>query len=155
TELLVLSPQGHVEHAAAVVADDDTVWLIADAGDAPALAKWLTMMRFRSRVDIAERSDLAVVGFAPGGAAAEAVTAASGGGGCVDPWAHVSPGGWQYAETAEHPGAERPWAEAIVDRAVHPAPALFADVEAAGALAAEALRIAAWRPRWAGEVDER
>jgi len=155
TELLVLSPQGHIEHAAAVVATDDTVWLIADAGDAAPLAKWLTMMRFRSRVEIVERTDLAVVGFVPGGAAADALVAAAGPRVWVDPWTHVTRGGWQYAETGEHPGAERAWAEAIIEPASHPAAELFAGIGAAGALAADALRIAAWRPRWSGEVDEK
>ena len=30
TELLVLDPQGHVEHAASVVDDGETTWLIVD-----------------------------------------------------------------------------------------------------------------------------
>ncbi len=34
TELLVLDPQGHVEHAAGVFDDGETAWLIADAADA-------------------------------------------------------------------------------------------------------------------------
>ncbi|WP_105567651.1 CAF17-like 4Fe-4S cluster assembly/insertion protein YgfZ [Microbacterium halophytorum] len=155
TELLVLSPQGHVEHAAAVYEDGETVWLIADAGDVTALAKWLTMMRFRSRVEVSERGDLAVVGFAPGGAAAEAVVPLAGGRVWRDPWSSVSAGGWQYAQTQEHPGAERAWCEAVVDPGEVPASDLFAALEPAGAAAAEALRIAAWRPRWSGEVDEK
>ncbi|MFX6149387.1 hypothetical protein ABTF39_21375, partial [Acinetobacter baumannii] len=33
----------------------------------------------------------------------------------VDPWPEVSPGGWAYARVEDHPGAERDWAEAVVD----------------------------------------
>lgn len=154
TELLVLSPQGHVEHAAAVYEDGDTSWLIADAGDVAGLARWLTMMRFRAQVEVVERGDLAVVGFAPAGAAAEAIVPLAGGRVWRDPWSSVSAGGWQYAQTTEHPGAERAWCEAILDAAV-PAVEAFASVAPAGVAAAEALRVAAWRPRWAGEVDEK
>src|SRR5690606_2346275 len=70
----------------------------------------------------------------------------------ADPWAGVAVGGWQYAATDEHPGAEYAWVEAVVDAE---GIASLADEPLAGSLAAEALRIAAWRPRWAAEVDER
>ncbi|GAA4191618.1 folate-binding protein YgfZ [Microbacterium oryzae] len=158
TELLVLDPHGHIEHAAAVVDDGEAVWLIADAGDAPKLAKWLGMMRFRARVEVAERPDLRVVGFVAGGAAEERAVGAA-----LhpadrplvwrDPWTGVGQGGWQYARVEEHPGTQLAWAEAIVDEAGAAALAEHGDV--AGLLAAEALRIAAWRPRWSREVDER
>lgn len=155
TELLVLDPKGHVEHAAAVVEDGSTVWLIVDAADAAPLAKWLTMMRFRAQADIAVRDDLSVVGVMRGGAAFDHLVAAAVRTSEVpvvwqDPWSDVTAGGWQYATAPEHPGADFRWAEAIV---ADPAP--LADLPLAGALAAEALRIAAWRPRWAAEVDER
>lgn len=155
TELLVLTPQGHIEHAAAVLEDGETTWLITDAADAPGLAKWLTMMRFRSRVEVAERDDLVVVGFAPEGKAAEAIVPLAQGRVWRDPWSVVSAGGWQYAQTDEHPGAERAWCEAIVDRNEASEGDVFAGAEPAGTAASEALRIAAWRPRWAGEVDEK
>ncbi|MGX9347361.1 CAF17-like 4Fe-4S cluster assembly/insertion protein YgfZ [Microbacterium sp. KNMS] len=157
TELLVLDPQGHVEHAAAVIDDGATAWLIADASDAAGLAKWLGMMRFRAQVEVAPRPDLRVAGFVRGGGAEHALAdAAARPNGIAlvwqDPWMGVSAGGWQYARTEEHPGAAHAWAEAILEESV------WADAAAlpvAGLLAAEALRIAAWRPRWAAEVDER
>ncbi len=155
TELLVLDPQGRVEHAAAVVEDGTTLWLIADAADAAPLAKWLAMMRFRAQAEIAVRDDLHVVGVMRNGAAYERVVKAAvreGEAPAVwhDPWTGVTPGGWQYASVAEHPGSDYPWAEAIVADL-----APLADLPVAGALAAEALRVAAWRPRWSNEVDER
>ena len=163
TELLVLDPQGRVEHAAAVFEDGSTVWLIADAADTEPLATWLTRMVFRSRVTVTVRPDLDVLGFFAGGAAAPAVreaAAAPNGTPLVwsDPWAAVQAGGHQYARVESHPSAEYQWRVAIVeaDAAASLAGALSAaDLDPAGVLAAEALRIAAWRPRWASEVDER
>ncbi|WOF24694.1 glycine cleavage T C-terminal barrel domain-containing protein [Microbacterium betulae] len=158
TELLVLDPQGRIEHAAAVLDDGETTWLIADAPDAAGLAAWLGMMRFRSRVEVALRPELAVIGFVRGGAAERTlVAAASSPGGLplvwADPWGGVRAGGWQYAATEAHPGADYGWAEALV--AEEDVAQVAADRPAAGLLAAEALRVAAWRPRWTGEVDER
>jgi folate-binding protein YgfZ len=62
----------------------------------------------------------------------------------------VVPGGHQYATTAEHPATGWTYSEALIDRDA------LDDVDAsawAGNLALEALRIAAWRPRAATELD--
>ncbi|WP_125131425.1 glycine cleavage T C-terminal barrel domain-containing protein [Microbacterium sp. 10M-3C3] len=157
TELLILDPQGHVEHAASVVDDGATTWLIADAPDAPGLLAWLQKMRFRLRVEIALRDDLAVVG-----GTAEAVDAAVAADERLalwrDPWPAVSPGGWAYGVVAEHPGVDRDWAEAIVpaDAVARLADEAIAGTRSlAGLDAAEALRIAAWRPRISVDADER
>lgn len=161
TELLVLDPQGRVEHAAGVVDDGSSTWLIADSGDADALATWLTRMKFRTQATVDVRPDLALLGFVDGGTAAQrALAAASAPTGAAlvwtDPWQQVSAGGHQYAEISEHPGAELAWRVAIVQRdAADALAATLAADEVAGLLAAEALRIAAWRPRWSAEVDER
>lgn len=158
TELLVLDPQGRVEHAAGVVDDGASTWLIADAGDADALATWLTRMKFRTQATVERHDDLVLVGFVDGGSAAAAVTAATNGAPLIwaDPWQRVTAGGHQYAEIIEHPGAALAWRVGILDQDA--ASSLVGALEpdaAAGLLAAEALRIAAWRPRWAAEVDER
>ncbi|GAB6858855.1 CAF17-like 4Fe-4S cluster assembly/insertion protein YgfZ [Microbacterium xylanilyticum] len=159
TELLVLDPQGRVEHVAAVFDDGVSTWLIADTADAEPLAGWLQRMVFRADVAVAVRPGLAVAGFFAGAAAeqqAERAALAPHGVAVVwtDPWHEVQPGGHQYHEGA-HPGADYHWRTAVLD--ADGAAALAADpsVAWAGALAAEALRIAAWRPRWAAEVDER
>ncbi|WP_423494144.1 folate-binding protein YgfZ [Microbacterium esteraromaticum] len=152
TELLVLDPQGRVEHAAAVFEDGTATWLIADSADADALATWLQRMVFRSRVSVTVKSDAVLVGFfAGGGAQARVDVAAPNGHALVwnDPWQSVQPGGHQYAAVDGHPGADYAWTIAVLDDA----DALTGPF--AGALAAEALRIAAWRPRWSHEVDER
>jgi len=161
TELLILDPQGRVEHAAGVLDDGASTWLIADSADAEALAAWLQRMKFRTQATVDIRPEYALLGFVDGGVASErAVAAASAPAGVplvwADPWQQVSVGGHQYAEVAEHPGAALAWRVAIVERdaADDLADSLPAE-DVAGLLAAEALRVAAWRPRWSAEVDER
>ncbi|GAA5032921.1 YgfZ/GcvT domain-containing protein [Microbacterium fluvii] len=160
TELLVLDPQGRVEHAASVVDDGESAWLIVDRADAEPLLAWLRRMRFRLRVDPRDADDeVAVVGGTAAALAAVAPAAPSG----IplvwrDPWPAVSAGGHAYAPNDGHPGLERDWSEAIVPRAEWAALAARAaagEVALAGLQAADALRVAAWRPRWAREVDER
>ncbi|UYO97914.1 folate-binding protein [Microbacterium sp. M28] len=150
SELLILDPQGHVEHAAGIVDDGSSAWLIVDAADADALLSWLARMVFRSRVTLEAHPDRALLGFFAGGAAE---TALAGSLLWADPWEHVQAGGHQYAHVADHPAAGYAWRVAIVE--ADAAASVAESVDAAGLLAAEALRIAAWRPRWAAEVDER
>jgi folate-binding protein YgfZ len=150
-----------VEHAAGVLDDGSSTWLIADAGDADALAGWLTRMKFRTQATVERRTDLTLVGFVDGASAAATVVAAalaSNGAPLIwaDPWQHVTAGGHQYAEISEHPGAALAWRVGILTNDAASALADSLEPEAAaGLLAADALRIAAWRPRWAAEVDER
>ena len=152
TELLVLDPHGHVEHTASVIDDGQTTWLITDRGDAEGLLSWLRRMRFRLRVDPRDASEeFAVIGGTR--AALAGVDAASPAGLAlvwVDPWPHVSVGGHAYARVEPHPGAGRDWAEAIVTRAEEDRiadAAAAGELSLAGLVAAEALRVAAWRPR--------
>ena len=150
TELLILDPQGHVEHAAGIIDDGASAWLIVDASDADALVAWLKRMVFRAQVTLEPRPERVLLGFFAGGAVETALAGALV---WADPWEHVQPGGHQYAHVADHPSAGYAWRAAIMEA---DAVASLADsVEAAGLLAAEALRVAAWRPRWASEVDER
>ncbi|MDQ1084654.1 folate-binding protein YgfZ [Microbacterium sp. SORGH_AS_0344] len=155
TELLILDPQGRVEHAAAVIDDGETTWLLVDASDAEALASWLTRMRFRLRVEVRDRSDDLFVVGGTRAAVGQLRTVAPV---WVDPWPEVSPGGWAYARTEPHPGAERDWAEAIVDAAEFErliGAAARGESALAGLDAVEALRVAAWRPRVGVDADER
>ena len=118
TELLVLDPHGHVEHAASVIDDGETTWLIVDRGDAEGLLAWLRRMRFRLRVEPRDASDeVAVIGgttAALGGVSAFAPAAMPLM--WIDPWPGISPGGYGYSAIDPHPGADRDWAEAIVTR---------------------------------------
>lgn len=155
TELLILSPQGHVEHAAGIVDDGEATWLITERESAPGLAGWLMRMKFMLRVEVTDATDQwAAIGepVAADGAEGEPVT-------WYDSWPNVSAGGTRYGPPeSEHPGAARRWRLVLVPRAD-----LEAEVAAreaagwplAGTWATEALRVEAWRPRYAREVDDR
>ena len=59
---LVLSPQGHIEHALYGVDDGETFWAHTEPGAAPAAVAWLDGMRFLLRVEVADRTkDFAIV----------------------------------------------------------------------------------------------
>lgn len=62
TEALILSPQGHLEFAFTAIDDGETVLLHTEPGAGGALIGFLESMKFMSRVDIAARPDLAVLG---------------------------------------------------------------------------------------------
>ncbi|TDE88336.1 folate-binding protein [Occultella glacieicola] len=158
TELLLLDPNGRVQHAPAVVDDGTTTWLITETADAEGLAAFLESMRFMLRVEVAIDTGTAVLGTSAAGpslrtqAGAEPVT-------WRDPWPTTAPGSTRYGPAdAEHPGSE--WAAQLwlVPRAEVPDVVRSAEATGArlaGAWAWEALRVAAWRPRAAREVDER
>ncbi|MBK7722325.1 MAG: folate-binding protein YgfZ [Austwickia sp.] len=149
TEALVLSPKGHIEHALHVVDDGATTWLTVEPGSAPALVTWLDSMRFMLDVQVADRTqEYAVIGEPVGrpGADGEPPT-------WVDSWPTLGPDTAAYAGADPHPGAGRAWREVLVPRT-----ALAAQLEGrelAGMWAAEALRVAAWRPRLGFETDHR
>src|SRR3954452_11372120 len=63
TAALVLSPQGHVEHAMYGVDDGEAFTAHDEPGEAPALVEWLDRMRFMMRVEVSDVTDeLAVAG---------------------------------------------------------------------------------------------
>jgi len=163
-ETLLLDPTGRLEHAIRVIDDGVTAWLLVDGAEGAPLAAWLERMRFMLRVEVADRSaDYATFGtLAPVVELVETspsqIPAAAPNGIPLiwrDPWLDVAPGGHQYAHPAQHPAAGWTYAEVLVDRADAAAVASLADVPAAGTLALEALRIAAWRPRLSTEADEK
>jgi folate-binding protein YgfZ len=141
----------------AVIAHGETTWLIVEGPAAPALAGFLDRMRFLLRVTVEDRTaDLAVLGaLAP----LDLPAASPAGVPLVwtDPWATGAPGG-ATAARGPHPGAEWTLRLVLVPRDALPAVAdrvRAGEPHAAGVLALEALRIAAWRPRAAAEVDAR
>jgi folate-binding protein YgfZ len=161
-ETLLLDPNGRIEHAMHVIDDGVTTWLIVEGDEAEALAAWLDRMRFMMQVEVADASgEWAVIGaMSPAGAEPSIPAASPHGAPLVwsDPWSAVQAGGWQYAPEAEHPGCDYPARELIVERAFLAELAGLAragGVRFAGSLAWEALRVAAWRPRFAAEVDEK
>lgn len=158
TETLLLSVQGRIEFDLLVTDDGERTWLLSDVGQHEDLARWLDSMRFMLRVEVADvTADWAVLGTTVEPAAAPApLTAAAAR--FDDPWPTVGPGGFAYTVGEDHPAASRRWSQYLVPR-----PGLAEVVDAladsgiglAGNSAAEALRIAAWRPRFARDVDEK
>jgi tRNA-modifying protein YgfZ len=149
-ESLLLDPSGRVEYAMRIVDDGETTWLLLDAGQSTGLLAFLDRMRFMLRVEVADRSGE----FATVGSLGVDVPAAAQPHGIPliwhDPWVHVVAGGHQYAITDDHPAATWTYTETLVDRG---RVGELDELPAAGTLALEALRIAAWRPRAATEVD--
>ncbi len=165
-ETLVLDPKGHIEHAIRVVDDGSATWLLVEYSQVGALVEWLDSMRFTLRVDVTDRSreyaTVGVLGDHDNGAFAVIAPFAAEPNGVPlvwhDPWSSVTNGGWQYAAPARHPSTSWDYHEVIVLREKYPNLAALVRegrVAAAGSLALDALRIAAWRPRQETEVDVR
>ncbi|MFJ5549956.1 YgfZ/GcvT domain-containing protein [Streptomyces sp. NPDC093225] len=129
TEALILSANGHIEHALYLVDDGDTVWAHVEPGTQEALIAYLESMKFFYRVEVADRTaDFAVVHL-PAGSIAE-------------------PGKELVVrETAHGRDVFLPRADLEAFAAAHG--------PAAGLLAYEALRVEAHRPRLGLETDHR
>lgn len=172
TETLLLDQTGRVEYAMQVLDDGVETWLLVEAAELPGLHAWLDKMRFMLRVEVrdhtAEYATIGTMGAATDAAATSGdptqhpllAPAAPNGVPLVwnDPWEHVTQGGYQYAETTEHPAASWHWRETLIPRATLPGlrdAVASGSLQVAGILAFEALRIAAWRPRRALETDEK
>ena len=65
TGALVLSPQGHVEHAMYGTDDGEAFTAHLEPGEAPALVEWLDKMRFMMRVEVADVTDEVAVAWRP------------------------------------------------------------------------------------------
>jgi folate-binding protein YgfZ len=66
TTTLILSPQGHVEHAMSGYDDGEAFWAHVEPGEAPGLVGWLDSMRFMMRVAVDDvTEEWAAVAFGP------------------------------------------------------------------------------------------
>ncbi len=65
TAALVLSPQGHVEHAMYGVDDGESFTAHVEPGEAPSLVQWLDAMRFMMRVEVTDVTDEVAVTWRP------------------------------------------------------------------------------------------
>lgn len=162
-ELLVLDPQGHIEHWAGVVDNGESTFLVTEGVAAPALADWLNSMRFALRVSVGIREDLTVLGA--GGRISRASGQATpapelvGAVACwTDPWPGVTEGGTEYFQGL-HPG--RFYQAFLVILPVEQVQSVLDQwlsvrgKSVAGLFAWEAVRVAAWRPRFGFETDAR
>ncbi|GGV48126.1 folate-binding protein [Streptomyces griseoflavus] len=129
TEALILSANGHIEHALYLVDDGGTVWAHVEPGTQEALVAYLESMKFFYRVEVADRTaDIAVVHL-PAGSIAEAPEEAV---------VRETP----FGRDLFLPRGEL---ESYVEKAGPPA----------GLLAYEALRVEQQRPRLGFETDHR
>lgn len=149
-ETLILSPKGHIEHALHVVDDGETTWITTEPGAAAAVAGWLDSMRFMLRVEVADvTAAYAVLGEPVARESADGEPLA-----WVDPWPGPVGDTFCYGpQGREHPGHDRAWRELIVPR--DGLDDAVGDRPLAGTWAAEALRVAAWRPRAGVDTDHR
>jgi folate-binding protein YgfZ len=165
TELLVLSPHGHVEQHALVTEDGTTTWLDTEPGQAESLLDFLTRMRFLTRVEPADvTADWALLSLVGPAAAIPGVDLPA-------PVVVPVPGP-KFASadvpaqpTTVYAAAELPgggWArrmgygyDLLVPRATKAEWADRLGVPWVGVWAFEALRVADRRPRYGFETDHR
>lgn len=151
-ETLLLGQTGRVEHAIRVLDDGVSLWLLVDSAETQSLQEWLNSMRFMLRVEVADRSaeyaTIGTLGSPPLDAAAPHDVPLV----WQDPWREVVLGGYQYSMSEEHPARAWDYSEILIDRSSLTA---ATGLPHAGVLALEAMRIAAWRPRFTTEVDEK
>ncbi|MGV9881850.1 CAF17-like 4Fe-4S cluster assembly/insertion protein YgfZ [Streptomyces sp. NPDC003006] len=129
TEALILSANGHIEHALYIVDDGDTVWAHVEPGTQDALIAYLEGMKFFYRVEVADRTDDFAVVHLPAGSIA------------------AVPEGVVVRETAHGRDLFLPRTDLESYAAGHG--------PAAGLLAYEALRVESHRPRLGFETDHR
>ncbi|WP_411073907.1 YgfZ/GcvT domain-containing protein [Streptomyces sp. cmx-4-7] len=129
TEALILSANGHIEHALYLVDDGETVWAHVEPGTQGELIAYLESMKFFYRVEVADRTEDTAVVHLPAGSIAEV------------------PEGVVVRETPHGRDLFLPRADLESFAASHG--------PAAGILAYEALRVEAYRPRLGFETDHR
>ena len=140
-ELLILSPEGRVEHWAGASDDGETLHLIVERSDLSGFVEFLNSMRFALRVSVAERDVVVFSSVRAGANTPEAVAALPGHlWTWEDPWPGVVEGGAAYFQGECHPGARTPMMFHAVSR--HAADefeaAWLADGAASGAAEAHA-----------------
>ncbi|HEY0000477.1 MAG TPA: folate-binding protein [Actinoplanes sp.] len=164
TELLVLSPHGHVEHHALVTEDGTTAWLDTEPGAGAGLLKYLEMMRFFTRVEprdaTAEIAVLSLVG--PGAAELFGDLAKPRVGAVPGPKfaaGSVPPAATSHYDVREYEGglARRVplGVDLLVPRAAKDAVIAKLGVPLAGLWAYEAIRVERHVPRLGWETDHR
>ncbi|GAA0709690.1 folate-binding protein YgfZ [Dactylosporangium roseum] len=171
SELLVLSPHGHVEHHAMVTDDGTTTWLDLEPGAGGGLLDFLNRMRFLMRVEPAEvTADWALLSVVGPQTDEALVTLGAGPLPAPDvvpvPPAKFATGSLPGRPTIRYSAAALPdfggWArrmagsaDLLVPRAAVPDLLAAGGLPLAGIWAYEALRVAARRPRFGFETDHR
>ncbi|MGO1858712.1 CAF17-like 4Fe-4S cluster assembly/insertion protein YgfZ [Ancrocorticia populi] len=164
TELMVLSPTGHIESVAGVLQTAESTWLLADVGAGAPLREFLMSMKFMMDVAAIDRPDITMFGGYGGIHKALETVALNPDGSTPlvwdDPWPDTAPFAATYGPPDDdHPAAGAHRMIALINRADLETAAthLIEDegLSPAGVTAWEALRVGYWRPRQALEVGER
>ncbi|WP_424212542.1 YgfZ/GcvT domain-containing protein [Streptomyces sp. BI20] len=129
TDALILSANGHIEHALYLVDDGETVWAHVEPGTQESLLGYLESMKFFYRVEIEDRTEGFAVVHLPAGSTTE------------------TPDGVVVRETAHGRDLFLPRADLETFAGKHG--------PVAGLLAYEALRVEQHRPRLGLETDHR
>ncbi|MBZ4020391.1 CAF17-like 4Fe-4S cluster assembly/insertion protein YgfZ [Streptomyces purpurogeneiscleroticus] len=130
TEALILSANGHIEHAVYLVDDGETTWMHTEPGTQEALLEYLESMKFFYRVEAADRTEEIAVVHLPAGSITE------------------TPGDAAAVRETPHGRDLFLPRASLADFAAAHGPAI-------GVLALEALRVEAHRPRLGLETDHR
>jgi tRNA-modifying protein YgfZ len=134
TETLLLTPNGHIEQQLKLIITETGALVIVHQEKVAALLEWLQKMRFRSKVEVSQREDLLSFGSFK--------DLSDLGPTWQDPWSIESASSVSYNPDRKSFG----WFELVATAAP--------DMEKAGLMAYQALRIAAGRPEIA-DIDER
>ncbi|GEP26526.1 folate-binding protein [Cryobacterium levicorallinum] len=154
SETLLLNMTGRIDYAVRLFDDGTDLWLLMERNEVAGLLTWLGSMQFALRVELMDRS----IEFATIGTLGQPTLPVTAPHGLPvvwrDRWMSVGPGGFQYAKATRHPAAGWTYSEVLVPRSAL-AGIVASDIPVAGLDALEALRIAAWRPHFSSEVDEK
>ena len=153
-EMLLLDPQGHINHAAFLQLEAEAIYLFTDREKIAALEDFLQKMKFRMRVEISRLAG-AVFGFIDFSEEIAARIEQTAQVLWKDPWPQVLAGGAHYGvPPAMHPAAgRRRWLAFYDEKSGAAARMAWANIlQPAGLLAWEAVRITDWRPRALTEV---
>lgn len=149
TEALLLTPNGHITAALNIVEDGEQLTIFVERDNFAAVIDHLRKMQFAARIEITPAAGHVIALAGPAITNPPLATKAM----WVDPWPE-KPGGTTYTPKGISPEPTN-MALALVDDAAWQAFMAAHSDSIVGALAFEAVRIAAWRPRFSAEVDAR
>lgn len=164
-EVLLLDPQGRVTFQMGALDDGERTWLLTEPRYANDLAEFLKSMQFMLRVEVqvvSQNYRAAFTNTQPEENARRDAQWVQSHGGIVwvDPWPGVEDGGARYF-LGDHPARNSQFrvyvvpAEAFEDFVAFLMGDEGGEMQPVGLLAAEATRVAAWRPMRGTEVDDR
>lgn len=151
---LLLDANGRIEENIQIIDDGENSWLIVLAEHSEKLLTWFDQMIFRSKVEVSRVDDLAIVasfGQPLAGAAISNDQQLV----WQDPWMADPIGSVRYALAESGSLSRGPWNFYLSLVSRTSIDDVLADRLQAGALALEALRVAAHRPAQPNEIDEK